>query len=139
MPSPEPESGERERRAASQSLLAGTQWHLVEIQSMDDTVGTSRPDDPGKYTMSLRGDGTAAMRLDCSSATGTWSAEAGTDGSSGRFEFGPLAATSALCPTPSLDESVVTQARFVRSYLLKDGRLYLSLFADGGIQVWEPL
>ena len=27
---------------------------------------------------------------------------------------------------------------FVRSYLLKDGRLYLSLMADGGIYAWEP-
>ena len=27
---------------------------------------------------------------------------------------------------------------FVRGYLLKDGRLYLSLLADGGILVWEP-
>jgi len=27
---------------------------------------------------------------------------------------------------------------FVRSYVLKDGRLYLSLMADGGIYEFEP-
>jgi len=27
----------------------------------------------------------------------------------------------------------------VRSYLLKDGRLYLSLMADGGVYEWRPV
>ena len=30
------------------------------------------------------------------------------------------------------------QAGFVRSFVLREGRLYLSLMADGGILVWEP-
>jgi hypothetical protein len=34
---------------------------------------------------------------------------------------------------------VRAQAPYVRGYLLKDGRLYLSLLADGGILAWEPL
>ncbi len=56
----------------------------------------------------------------------------------GSFKFGPLATTKALCPPPSMDEQVASDAQYVRSYLLKDGRLYLSLMADGGIYVWEP-
>jgi hypothetical protein len=32
----------------------------------------------------------------------------------------------------------VAQSAFVRSYLLKGGRLYLSLMADEGIYAWEP-
>jgi len=87
----------------------------------------------------LNSDGTVRMRLDCNRATGTWSAQPGADGSSGRFEFGPLAGTRALCPPPRLDEQVTRQAQYVRSFLLKDGRLHLSLMADGGIFVWEPL
>jgi len=124
--------------AAPDSPLAGTEWRLVEIQSMDDTVGTVRPDDPSRYTMRLNGNGTIVLRLNCNRASGTWSAEAGPDRSRGRFEFGPLAATRAHCPPPSLDEQVSSQAHYVRSYLLKDGRLCLSLMADGGIYVWEP-
>ncbi len=136
---PESRAGSRGAAStASPSPLAGTEWRLVEIQSMDDAIGTSRPDDPARYTMRLNGDGTVAMRLDCNSAKGTWSAEAGPDRFSGRFEFGPLAATRALCPPPRLDERIGKEAQFVRSYLMKDGRLYLSLLADGGIQVWEP-
>jgi hypothetical protein len=117
--------------------LAGTVWGLLEIQSMDDAIGTARIADPGRYTMRLNADGSAVLRLNCNSATGTWSADVGQDRSSGRFEFGPLEATGARCPPPSVDEQVMKQAPYFRSYLLQDGRLYLSLLADGGIFVWE--
>lgn len=120
------------------NVLAGTEWRLVETQSMDDAQGTTRPADPSLYTMRLSADGTVAMRLNCNRATGSWSAEPGADGTSGRFEFGPLAGTRAFCPPPSLDEQVTAQAQYIRSFLLKDGRLHLSLMADGGIWVWEP-
>jgi hypothetical protein len=106
---------------------------------MDDAVGTTHVDDPSQYAMRLVADGSVALRLDCNSATGSWSAAAGTEGLSGRFELGPLATTSALCPPPSVDEQVTKQTPYFRSYLLKDGRLYLSLMADGGIFVWEPM
>ncbi len=129
----------QEASAGSRSLLAGTSWRLVEIQSMDDAVGIVHPRDPWAYTMRLNGDGTVRMRLDCNRANGTWSAEPSGNGESGRFEFGPLAGTRALCPPPSLDETITSQAEFVRSYLLKDGRLHLSLLADGGVYSWEPL
>jgi heat shock protein HslJ len=127
-----------EAAAATESPLAGTQWRLVEIRSMDDAIGTVRPHDPSRYTMRLNADGTANLRLDCNRAKSTWSAEASADRSSGRFQFGPLAATRALRPPPRLDERVAKDAGFIRSYLLKDGRLYLSLMADGGIYAWEP-
>jgi heat shock protein HslJ len=117
-------------------MLAGTEWRLVEFQSMDDAQGTTRPSEGSLYTMWLHGDGTVTMQLNCNRATGTWSAEPGAGAASGRFEFGPLAATRALCPPPSMDESIVAQSSYVRSYLLKDERLHLSLMADGGIYVW---
>lgn len=116
--------------------LAGTHWRLVEFQSMDDRQGITRPAEGALYTMWLHGDGTVAMQLHCNRAMGTWVAAPGSDGASGRFEFGPLAATRALCRSPGMDESIVAQSRFIRSYLLKEDRLYLSLMADGGIFVW---
>lgn len=121
---------------ASSAPLAGTEWRLVEFQSTDDTKGTTRPSEGTLYTMWLHGDGTVTMQLNCNRATGTWSATPGSDAASGRFEFGPLAATRALCPPPSMDGSIAAQSAYVRSYLLKDGRLHLSLMADGGIYVW---
>ena len=41
--------------------LAGTQWRLVDLQSMDDAV--EQPGDSARYTMSLGADGTVAMLL----------------------------------------------------------------------------
>jgi heat shock protein HslJ len=119
--------------------LTATEWRLVELQSMDDAQGTTKPDDPSRYTMRLGEDGSVAMRLNCNRATGTFAATPGPDGTSGTLEFGPLAMTRALCPPPSLDERIAAQAPYVRSYLLRDGRLALSLMADGGIIIWEPV
>lgn len=132
------ENADAAPEGASESPLADTEWRLVEFQSMDDAQGTTRPDDPSRYTMKLNGDGSVNMRLDCNTANGTWSSKPGTDPSSGTFEFGPLASTRAMCPPPSMGEQISSQAQYVRSYLLKDGRLYLSLMADGGIYAWEP-
>jgi heat shock protein HslJ len=123
---------------SSKSPLADTQWRLVEFQSMDDAQGTTRPSDPSLYTMRLNANGTVTMRLNCNRATGTWSAAPSSDPSSGQFSFGPLAVTRALCPPPSMDESIAKQSSYIRGYLLKDGRLYLSLMADAGIYAWEP-
>ena len=123
--------------AAIPSRLAGTRWQLVEFQSMDDAIGTTRPDDPSVYTMELIGDGRVAMQLNCNRATGTWSAEAGADGASGTFDFGVLAMTRALCSPPSLDQQIARDAEYVTGFLLRDGRLSLSLMADAGIYVWE--
>jgi hypothetical protein len=111
----------------------------VEFQSMDDSVGAKRPSDPSLYTMRLNANGTVQMRLNCNRASGSWSAEPGADPCNGRFELGPLAATTAVCPPPSMDELITAQAAYIRGYLLRDGRLYLSLMADGGIFVWEPI
>ena len=124
--------------AASANPLLDTSWRLVHFQSMDDAIGTVHPDDPSLYTMRLNRDGSVNMRLNCNRANGDWSAEPSASGDSGRFEFGPLQATRALCPPPSMDEGIVAQAGYIRSFLLKDGRLHLSLMADAGIYAWEP-
>jgi len=127
--------GDRIDRLDARSL-AGTSWRLVEIQSMDDAIGTVRPDDPSRYTLAFAEDGTIAMRLDCNRGMGRWSATpTGSEG--GQLRIGPLAATRALCPPPSLGERIARDMDYVRSYLVKDGRLHLSLMADGGIYVWE--
>jgi hypothetical protein len=78
--------------------------------------------------MALEDGGRVSMQLNCNRASGSWSATA-VDVESGTFRFGPLAATRALCPPPSLDERIARDADFVRSYLRRDGRLYLNLMA----------
>lgn len=127
------------RETFAPSALHGTNWQLIEFQSMDDSQGTTYIDDPSSYVMELRADGTVVMQLNCNRANGTWSAQASADDASGTFRFGPLAATMAVCPPESFDELVTAQAEYVRGYLLRDGNLYLSLMADGGIFAWEPV
>jgi heat shock protein HslJ len=124
---------QEEASAAKENPLANTEWRLVEFQSMDESIGMVRSHDPSLYTMRLNGDGTVNMRLNCNRASGTWPVEPSSDGTSGHFKFGPLAATRALCPPPSMDEQVAAHVQYIASYLLKDGNLYLSLMADGGI------
>jgi para-nitrobenzyl esterase len=66
-------------------------------------------------------------RIDCNRARGGWKST-----TPGRLEFGPMAATRAECAAGSLHDQMVRQLPNVRSYVLKSGRLYLSLMADGG-------
>jgi heat shock protein HslJ len=134
-----PEIAGRENAVPSnESPLADTEWRLMEIKSMDDAVGVVRPEDASLYTMHLNADDTVHMRLNCNRATGSWTAEPSADPSNGRVRFGLLASAKALCPPPSLDEKIVADAKYVRGYLLRDNRLYLSLYADGGIHAWGP-
>lgn len=116
--------------------LTGTQWRLVEIQSMSDEIGTTRPDDPSLYTLSFGDEGDVSMKLNCNRATGTWIPTPSSP-RGGSIEFGPLATTLALCPPPSLDERVAKDFAFVRSYIIEGDRLFLSLMADAAIYVWE--
>ncbi len=126
--------------AAEDSLRALTRapWQLVEFQSMSDEVGTVRPEDPSLYTMTFTSDSTVALRLNCNRGTGTWSARPSSM-TGGTIEFGPIAATRALCPPPSLDVQLARDLAFVRTYTIADGHLSLSLMADGGIYIWDPV
>ena len=117
--------------------LAGTRWRLVEFQSMDDSIGTIRPEDAELYTLAFDSE-SLTMRLNCNRATAPWSVTPGETGQSGSITIGPLAVTRALCPPPSMDERIARDMDFVRGYMLRDGRLSLSLMADAGIYLWEP-
>ena len=114
------------------SSLQGTSWQLVKFQGGDGATLT--PDDRAKYTIEFGAGGRLTVRIDCNRGSGTWkSAEPS------RLELGPLALTRAKCPAGSLHDHIVKQWANIRSYVLKDGHLFLSLMADGGIYEFEPL
>ncbi len=123
----------------SSSALVGTRWQLREIQSMDDAIGTTRPDDPSLYTITFNDDGSLAMRLNCNRGIGPWKATPDATGAAGSIKIGPLAVTRALCPPPSLDERIARDMDAVAGFMLRDGLLSLSLMADAGIYLWEPI
>ena len=112
--------------------LDGTSWQLVRFQGGDDKLLV--PDDRAKYTIAFGADGVVRVRIDCNRGRGTWSSP-GTN----QLQLRPLALTRAMCPPGSLHDHIVKQWAFIRSYVFRDGRLFLSLMADGGIYEWEPL
>lgn len=112
--------------------LAGTSWQFARFQGGDGRVVV--PDDKARYTVSFGADGGVSVRFDCNRGRGSWKSER-----PGQILFGPMAMTRALCPPGSLHDQFVKHWFYVRSYVLKGGRLYLSLMADGGIYEFEPL
>ena len=112
--------------------LAGTSWQLVKFQGGDDKTLT--PDDGAKYTIAFTDGGRLNARLDCNRGSGTWKSSGPS-----QLQFGPLALTRAMCPDPSMHDQIVKQWANIRSYVIKDGHLFLSLMADGGIYEFEPI
>ena len=116
---------------AAGASLSGTTWQLVRFQGGNDRVLT--PDDRAKYTLVFDGGGSVAARVDCNRGRATWKA-----GASGQLELGPLLLTRAKCPDESLHVQIAKQWPAIRSFMLKDGHLFLSLMADGGVYEFEP-
>jgi heat shock protein HslJ len=119
-------------RQGTASELEGTSWQLVRFQGGDGATLT--PDERSKYTISFAADGRVSARIDCNRGIGAWKS-AGPN----QLEFGPLATTRAMCPPGSLHDQIVKQWNYVRSYIIKNNHLFLSLMADGGIYEFEPI
>jgi heat shock protein HslJ len=112
--------------------FVGTTWQLVRFQGGDERVLT--PDDRTKYTLEFQTDGGLNARIDCNRGRGTWKSSGPS-----QLQFGPLALTRALCPPGSMHDQIVKQWSFIRSYVMRDGHLFLALMADGGIFEFEPV
>jgi para-nitrobenzyl esterase len=117
---------------AASSELIGSSWKLVKIAYSDDTI--YKPDDQTKYTLTFQDEEQVAVRIDCNRGYGRWNSSA-----PGQLEFGPMTITQTMCPPGSLYGLVVHDLPNFRSYVLKDGKLFLALMADGGIYEFEPL
>ncbi|MBD0301297.1 MAG: META domain-containing protein, partial [Tolypothrix sp. T3-bin4] len=102
------------------------------FQSSDDK--TLIPYDKTKYTITFNAEGGVNVRFDCNRGRGTWKSP-----EPNQLQFGPLALTRVKCPPESLYDRIAKDWAFVRSYTIKDGHLFLSLMADGGIYEFEPI
>ena len=125
------ERGQPPAPPPSPSPLQGTTWQLVKFQGGDGTTLT--PDERSKYTFDFAADGRVSVRVDCNRGSSTWK----TTGSS-QLELGPLALTRAQCPEGSLHDHIVKQWTFIRSFVIRNGHLFLALMADGGAYELEP-
>ena len=118
--------------AQTPDSLGGTAWQLVKFQDGSDKTLT--PEDRSKYTIEFGTDNGVTARIDCNRGRGTWKSSA-----PGQIEFGPLALTRMMCPPGPLHDRIPRDLLLVRSYAIKNGHLFLSLMADGGIYEFEPL
>ena len=108
--------------------LIGT-WLLQEFILGGGT--TTAVDDPSKYTVEFKSDGTANIRADCNLCSGNYF----VDGSS--LRFGPLlACTLAQCPPGSLDRQYQAALSTTARYEITDGSLFLDY--DGGELRFAP-
>lgn len=124
-------SGCAQMAAPAPATLGGTSWQLVKFQGGDTVLV---PDDKAKYTLAFNADGSFTARIDCNRGRGTWKSP-----DQGRLELGPMALTRAACPPGSLHDRIVEQLPNVKSYAMKDGRLFLSLIAKSGVYEFEPV
>jgi para-nitrobenzyl esterase len=105
---------------------------LVRFQGGDDR--TIVPPDPSSYTLEFTSGGQLAARIDCNRGRGTWKATP-----AGQLELGALSLTRMKCPDGSLHDQMVKHWPSVRSFVMKDGHLFLSLMADGGTYEFAPV
>jgi para-nitrobenzyl esterase len=117
---------------SSSAGLAGTSWQMVKFEGSDGTTLT--PDDKSKYTVTFGSDGRVSVRIDCNRGHGTWKSAGANN-----LQFGPLALTRAMCPANPVTDRWTKDFMSVRSYVMKDGHLFLSLMADGGAYEFEPI
>ena len=123
---------ERPAVSGGVATLQGTTWQLVRFEGGDGRTLT--PADPAKYTIEFAAGGTLPARIDCNRGRASWK-ETPPSG----LEFGPLVLTRAQCPEGSMHDQIARQWTSVRSFVIKDGHLFLSLMADGGIFEFAPV
>ena len=112
--------------------LTGTSWRLVKFRGSDGTTLT--PDDRTKYTLEFGAGWRLSARIDCNRGSGSWKSSGPN-----QLQLGPLALTRAMCPPASMHDHIVKQLPNIRSYVIEDGHLFVSLMANGGIYEYEPI
>lgn len=113
------------------SPLSGTQWKLVQFTGGDDTH--LLPAGQSKYTLDFHADGTVNAQVDCNRGRSHWTSTGKND-----LTLAPFMLTRAMCPHAPLNNRIPKDWEHVRSYVVKDGHLYLNLMADGGTYEFTP-
>ena len=111
--------------------LAGTSWRFVKFQRPDGAGLDTN--DPASYTLDFRKNGNLAAAIGCQRAQGSWRA-------SGRSELqiAALALSGARCSSSPLHDHLVRNLGSVRSYVIRNGHLFLTLMGDVGVYEFEP-
>jgi putative lipoprotein len=110
--------------------LLGT-WQWLRSTYNDDTELVV--DDPSRYTVEFKADGTLGIQADCNQLSWTYTREGE---SLSINDFGPT--TLAQCPPDSLDQQFLKDLREVATYGMHEGNLVLNIRADVGNMIFQP-
>jgi len=113
--------------------LDGTSWQLVKFEGSEGTILVPASD-RSKYTITFGANGRATVRVDCNRGSGGWKYKGPN-----QIQFGSVSMTRAKCGPGSLHDRIVREGGVIRNYVIKDGRLFLSLLEDAGTYELEPL
>jgi heat shock protein HslJ len=108
--------------------LTGVVWEWQQFIGGDNR--RSAPDDPSRYAITFKDDGSFAVRADCNSGSGAYT----VDGASIDLKLGPV--TRVKCPPDSQSEEFLRDLDDAASYFFRDGLLNLELMADAGTLVF---
>jgi heat shock protein HslJ len=106
-------------------------WQLVKFEGGDGTV--LQPADRSKYTLEFGADGRLDVRVDCNRGRGRW-----TSPGENQIAFRAVSMTRKKCSADSLHNQFSRQAGTIRSYVIRDGHLFLELMGDAGTYEFEP-
>jgi len=105
-------------------------WLWTRTEYSDDTV--LRSPNPNAYTLAFMDDGRVAIRADCNTGSGSYTA---TDSS---LTFGPAAITLAACPPGSQDAAFLRDLTQVVTYVFDGPQLVLNMKLDTGNMIFSP-
>jgi heat shock protein HslJ len=111
--------------SGSRTLVRTWEWHA----RVDPSSGAEQKiEDPGKYRLTFKDDGTYEFRVDCNQGSGTYEA----DGKGAiRMEPGPI--TRAECGESSLSADMLNMMSAVQDYRLEEsGKLLVMVWPAGG-------
>jgi heat shock protein HslJ len=101
------------------------QW---EVRVNPSSGAEEKIDDPSKYTLSFKADGTYQFQADCNQGSGTYGAD---DKGAIRMEVGPV--TLAECGSGSRYQEVINMMQAVQDYRLdENGAVLVLVWPAGG-------
>ena len=102
----------------------GPVWYWISYQGSDGS--SLAPDDPDRYTLQLLPDGTAQMKADCNTASGSYSR------SGNSLTIDVLSITDNNCGEGSLSSKYLQLLESAASFTLNDNRMNIALAAGAG-------
>ncbi|QCH25468.1 hypothetical protein DSM43276_03746 [Mycobacteroides salmoniphilum] len=123
--------------------LVGTNWQLLAIVPPDGGSVTPVPD-PRVFTLTLRTDGVADLRIDCYRGSSRWwaassllDAKSRVSDMSGQLALAPIMPAPASCQKWSLAPRASVAISGPHAYLLDKECLFMDPWAQGDSLVWK--